>query len=413
MIKSWLYLSEHSNFPLENLPFGIFKTQNITPRVGVAVGEYVIDMQQLAENGILEDWHFDTNVFAQPYLNDFMGLGKEAHRQLRALLQSLFSENNVSLRHIISPALVLQTAVEMLMPVRIGDYTDFYSSEEHATNVGKMFRDANNALLPNWKQMPIAYHGRSSSIVVSGTDLHRPKGQMRPNDQEPPIFGASKALDFELEMAFIIGKNSTLGDTISVQEAEDYIFGFVLFNDWSARDIQKWEYQPLGPFLCKNFGSSIAAWVVSLEALEAFRTASPPQAPTPLPYLQSTGNHTFDIQLEVCIKTENGQESRITLSNFKYLYWNICQQLAHHTINGCNLNIGDMLASGTISGSTPDSFGSLLELTWGGKNPITLADGAERKYLQDGDTVIMRGWCQNENLRIGFGEVVGKVLPSK
>ncbi len=301
----------------------------------------------------------------------------------------------------------------MMMPLHVQNYTDFYSSIEHATNVGKMFRDPANALLPNWKHLPVGYHGRASSIVVSGINFHRPKGQMKPADAEKPIFGASKQLDFELEMAFVLNKNTEIGESISTQEAEDAIFGMVIFNDWSARDIQSWEYVPLGPFLGKNFCSSISPWVVTLEALEPFRTASPKQEPEVLDYLKFEGDKNFDINLEVYLQPENGEENLICKSNYKYMYWNMAQQLAHHTINGCNVEVGDLYASGTISGSEPNSFGSMLELTWRGQNPMKLSNGTERKFIEDHDTIIMRGFSEKDGIRVGFGEVRGKVLPAK
>lgn len=303
--------------------------------------------------------------------------------------------------------------VEMLLPVHVPNYTDFYSSIEHATNVGKMFRDPDNALLPNWKHLPVGYHGRASSIVVSGTPIHRPKGQMKPADQDQPVFGPCKQLDFELEMAFIVNKMTDLGESVTVEDAEDAIFGMVIFNDWSARDIQSWEYVPLGPFLGKNFGSSISPWVVTLEALEQFRTSSPKQDPEVLDYLKFEGERNFDIQLEVALKPENGEENVICQSNFKYMYWNMAQQLAHHTVNGCNLEVGDMYASGTISGKDPHSFGSMLELTWRGQYPLKLSNGEERKFIQDNDTIIMRAFAEKEDVRVGFGEVSGTILPAK
>lgn len=301
----------------------------------------------------------------------------------------------------------------MHLPIKIGDYTDFYSSIEHATNVGSMFRDPQNALLPNWRHLPVAYHGRASSIVISGTKIYRPSGQTKPANAEKPIFHASHSLDFELEMAFIIGKANELGTSISPQQAENHIFGLVLFNDWSARDIQAWEYVPLGPFLAKNFASAMSPWVVTLEALEPFRCASPAQEPEVLPYLQSEGEKTFDIQLEVAIKPQNTEEKTVCRSNFKYLYWNMSQQLAHHTINGCNMQVGDLCASGTISGTSPDSYGSMLELTWRGTKPLEMNDGTPRKFIDDFDTVIMRAFCEKNGLRIGFGEVRNKILPAK
>jgi len=301
----------------------------------------------------------------------------------------------------------------MLMPVHIPNYTDFYSSREHATNVGTMFRDPNNALLPNWLHLPVGYHGRASSIVVSGTPLHRPKGQTKADDQPLPSFGPSRLLDFELEVGFVVGKETQLGDSISTANAEEYIFGLLLFNDWSARDVQKWEYVPLGPFLAKNFGSSVSPWIVTLEALEPFRVASPAQEPTPLPYLQFEGQKNYDIQLEVDITAENGATKTVSKSNFKYMYWNMCQQLAHHTVNGCNVEVGDLYASGTISGPEKDSYGSMLEISWGGKNPIAMPDGTERKFILDNDTVIIKGHCVKDNIRVGFGQVSNKILPAK
>src|SRR5690606_10969916 len=303
--------------------------------------------------------------------------------------------------------------VSMQMPVHVPNYTDFYSSIEHATNVGKMFRDPANALLPNWKHLPVGYHGRASSIVVSGTPLHRPMGQSKPKDADKPVFGPSQRLDFELEMAFITNSFTELGEQISTEEAENHIFGLVLFNDWSARDLQQWEYVPLGPFLAKNFGSSVSPWVVTLEALDPFRVEGPKQEPEVFPYLKYEGKKNFDIHLQTFLIPESGEENLICTSNFKYMYWNMAQQLAHHTVNGCNLEVGDMYASGTISGKSEDSYGSLLELTWGGTKPIKLSDGSERKFIEDNDTIIMRGWCEKDGIRVGFGEVSGKILPAK
>jgi fumarylacetoacetase len=294
----------------------------------------------------------------------------------------------------------------------VGDYTDFYSSREHATNVGMMFRDPSNALLPNWLHLPVGYHGRASSIVVSGTNLHRPKGQIRPNQEEPPIYSASRQLDFELEVAFVVGKSTALGSSVSTEAAEDYIFGLALFNDWSARDIQSWEYVPLGPFLGKNFGSTLSPWIVTLEALELVRVPGPKQDPKVLPYLEYSGDKSFDLNLDVVIKTEKGDEKNVCRSNFKYMYWTMVQQLAHHTVNGCNLRVGDLCASGTISGPTPDSYGSMLEISWKGTKPVQMPDGSERKFINDGDSVIMRGWGERNGIRIGFGTCEGKVLPA-
>ncbi len=411
MKKSWIHLPANSDFPVENLPYGIFQYNNQAPRVGVAIGEHILDLYEIAQFGFLERITNPAAVFENQYLNDFIALGKPIWHYVRTQLTELLDSANPALQSHADKVLVRQADADLLLPVRVGNYTDFYSSMEHATNVGKLFRP-DQPLMPNWKHLPVAYHGRASSIVVSGTDFPRPKGQRKAADADAPTFGPSKRMDFELEVAFVIGKDTILGQTVSTAEAEDHIFGFVLFNDWSARDIQGWEYQPLGPFLGKNFASSISPWVVTIDALEPFRTASPPQEPEVLPYLQYIGNHSFDIQLEVAIQPANSAEHTICRSNFKYLYWNICQQLAHHTVNGCNICIGDLMASGTISGKEPDSLGSLLELTLGGKNSLVFPDGTERTFLEDNDTVIMRGFCERGELRIGFGEVRGKLLPA-
>jgi len=299
------------------------------------------------------------------------------------------------------------------LPVDVGDYTDFYSSKEHATNVGIMFRGKENALMPNWLHVPVGYHGRASSIIVSGNDVYRPKGQVVLEPNSPPTFQVSTRVDFELEMAFIIGKNSSLGNSVSTNDADDYIYGKVLFNDWSARDIQKWEYVPLGPFLAKSFASSMSAWVVTLEALEPFKVDGPSQQPVVLPYLSYKGSRNYDINLEVAIQPESCIETIVSHSNFKYMYWNMNQQLAHHTVNGCNLNVGDLMASGTISGKNPNSYGSMLELSWAGTKPVELIEGGTRKFIKDDDTVIMRGYCQNGKIRVGFGNVISKLLKAK
>jgi fumarylacetoacetase len=402
-------IPENSDFSIHNIPFGIFSTQDRSPRVGVAIGEHILDLAALAEFDVFE---FNTALLEKDTLNDFISLGKEITTRVRKKIQYWLKDDNSILAG--KPELfVKQSEAQMHMPVSIGDYTDFYSSLEHATNVGKMFRNPENALLPNWKHIPVGYHGRASSIIVSGQPIHRPKGQTMPNGVESPIFGPTKRLDFELEMGFICGKDTQLGESVSTKDAEDYIFGLVLFNDWSARDIQKWEYVPLGPFLAKNFASSISPWVVTLEALESFRTNGPKQEPKVLPYLQYKGEKNYDIHLEVGIQPEQGEETTVCFSNFKHMYWNMSQQLAHHTVNGCNINVGDMMASGTISGQEENSFGSMLELSWGGTKPIPLKDGTERKFIEDGDTITMRGYAQNGDIRVGFGEVTTKVLPAK
>ena len=402
-------IPENSDFSIHNIPFGIFSTQDRSPRIGVAIGEHILDLAAVAE---LDVFDFNTALLEKDTLNDFISLGKEITTRVRKKIQHWLKDDNSALAG--KPDLfVKQSEAQMHMPVAVGDYTDFYSSLEHATNVGKMFRDPENALLPNWKHIPVGYHGRASSIIVSGQPIHRPKGQTMPNGVESPVFGPTKRLDFELEMGFICGKETKLGESVSTANAEDYIFGLVLFNDWSARDIQKWEYVPLGPFLAKNFASSISPWVVTLEALEHFKLAGPKQEPEVLPYLTYEGEKNYDIHLEVGIAPEEGEETTVCQSNFKHMYWNMAQQLAHHTVNGCNINIGDMMASGTISGKEENSFGSMLELSWGGTQPIQLKDGSKRKFIEDGDTVTMRGYAQNGDIRVGFGEVSAKVLPAK
>jgi len=415
-LKSWLEISRESDFPIQNLPFGIYSTKNKTKRVGVAIGNQILDLSLLLKLGYLDSLSFCEHCFSNEFLNRMMGHGKLEIRDLRNRISELLNAENSELsqnKEDIAKVLDLQIESEMHLPVKIGDYTDFYSSEQHAFNVGSMFRDPDNALLPNWKHIPVAYHGRSSSIIPSGKDVIRPKGQQKLDDNENPIFGASKLLDFELEMGFITFQGKPLGNTISTEEADEYIFGMCLFNDWSARDIQKWEYVPLGPFLAKNFASSMSCWIVTLDALEPFRTAGPIQKPKVLPYLEYNGNKHLDIELTVAIQTENGSKKVVTNSNYKHMYWNMNQQLAHHTVNGCNVNCGDMLASGTISGPEEGSFGSMLEISWKGTKPVKMPDGSERKFVQDGDSVIFNGRAKNKYFNIGFGELISKVLPPK
>ena len=415
-LKSWVSVPENSDFPIQNLPFGIISSAILSKRVSVRIGDYALDLKVLAELGYLKDTGFDSSDFDAPFLNPMMKKGKLAVRKLRNRISELLLDSSTSLQNNpsqIEQVLHLISAVEVSMPVEIGDYTDFYSSKEHATNVGMMFRDPANALLPNWLWIPVAYHGRASSIVLSGQDIHRPKGQIKPSADEDPIFTPSRQVDFELEMAFITFDGKPLGDSISTEEADSYIFGLCLFNDWSARDIQAWEYVPLGPFLGKNFASSISAWIVTLDALEPFSVESPEQNPKVLPYLEFDGKKAYDIQLQVGILTNNKEETVVCNSNFKYMYWNMAQQLAHHTSNGCNIRCGDLLGSGTISGKSEDSFGSMLELTWRGTKPLRVKDGSERKFINDGDSVIMRGHSELNGVRIGFGELKSKLLPAK
>ena len=415
-LSSWVEVDQDSDFPIQNLPFGIFSKDNTSPRVGVAIGNQILDLKSLFEFGYLDSLGFSIQDFDNNYLNQLMLHGKQATRALRNRISNLLDCKNGELKENashVSSVLHAQKECTMHLPVKIGDYTDFYSSEQHAYNVGCMFRDPNNALLPNWKHIPVGYHGRSSSIVVSGTPVHRPKGQQKPDENNPPVYGPCKLFDFELEMGFITYQGKNLGESISTDEADDFIFGLCLFNDLSARDIQKWEYVPLGPFLAKNFASSMSAWIVTLDALEPFRIAGPKQEPKVLPYLEYNGNKHLDINLEVVLKTDNGVEKTISNSNFKFMYWNMNQQLAHHTVNGCNINCGDLLASGTISGPDEGSFGSMLEISWKGTKPVQLSDGTERKFINDNDTIIMKGYGQKNGVKVGFGEVSTKILPAK
>ena len=404
-----IHIPENSDFSIHNIPFGIFSTEGTSARAGVAIGEHILDLEAVAKLGVFD---FDTSVLSQATLNDFVSLGKSVTSKVRTDIQAWLKDESSAI-NTRENLFVKQSEATMHLPVRVGDYTDFYSSIEHATNVGKMFRDPENALLPNWKHIPVGYHGRASSIIVSGVDFHRPKGQVMPKDGTYPEYKASGRVDFELETAFIIGKDSELGDTVSTDKANDYIFGLVLFNDWSARDIQKWEYVPLGPFLGKNFASSISPWIVTMEALEHFKVDGPEQEPKVQPYLEYSGKSNYDVNLEVSIQPAGGEEQVVCNSNFKYMYWNMKQQLAHHTVNGCNVKVGDMLGSGTISGKTEDSFGSMLELAWAGSKPVAMKDGSTRVFINDNDTVIMRGHAEKDGVRVGFGEVRSKVLPAK
>ncbi len=412
--KSWVHIPKNSDFPIQNIPFGVFLTREDIITIGTRIGDTVVDLGAMHQLGYFDGIPLTEDIFLQDTLNDFISDGKKTWRLVRNRINEVFDIGNNSLQNSEDHKSIILFSldeIDMQLPVQIGDYTDFYSSKEHATNVGSMFRDPENALMPNWLHIPVGYHGRSSTIVPSGTPVHRPIGQTMPKGSENPIFGPSRFVDFELEMAFITTDANTMGESIPIDEAEGYIFGMVLFNDWSARDIQKWEYVPLGPFLAKNFASSISPWIITLDALEPFRTSAVKQDPRPLPYLSQEGEHSFDIQLEVDITTEKGVSTTISKSNFKYMYWTMAQQLAHHTSNGCKVNSGDMMGSGTISGPTPDSYGSMLELAWQGARPITLNDGSERKFIQDHDTVTLRGFCERNGLRIGFGEVSTKLLP--
>jgi len=408
-LKTWLEVTQSSDFPIQNIPFGIAFIDN--SKFGVSrIGDTVINLSKLYELGAFQSI-LSENYFDKGFLNDFLKKKKSDWRSVRNRISEIFTDENNKDKY--TSALYDLQDVEMCMPVKVGDYTDFYSSRQHAYNVGCMFRDPDNALLPNWLHIPVGYHGRASSIILSGTDIYRPKGQQLPLDAKAPVFGPCKLLDFELEMAFITGEGKPLGDSISIDEAEDYIFGMVIFNDWSARDIQKWEYVPLGPFLAKNFASSISPWIVTLDALEPFRCQGEEQEPEVLPYLKYTGNKNIDINLEVQIESANFSAHTVSKSNYKYMYWNMNQQLAHHTVNGCDVHAGDMMASGTISGNDESSYCSMLELSWKGTKPLSMPDGSERKFINDGDTVIMKAHSTKDNVRIGFGEVRTKVLPTK
>ena len=408
-LKTWLEVTQSSDFPIQNIPFGIAFIDN--SKFGVSrIGDTVINLSKLYELGAFQSI-LSENYFDKDFLNDFLKKKKSDWRSVRNRISEIFTDENNKDKYI--SALYDLQDVEMCMPVKVGDYTDFYSSRQHAYNVGCMFRDPDNALLPNWLHIPVGYHGRASSIILSGTDIYRPKGQQLPLEAKAPVFGPCKLLDFELEMAFITGEGKPLGDSISIDEAEDYIFGMVIFNDWSARDIQKWEYVPLGPFLAKNFASSISPWIVTLDALEPFRCKGEEQEPEVLPYLKYTGNKNIDINLEVQIESANFSAHTVSKSNYKYMYWNLNQQLAHHTVNGCDIHAGDMMASGTISGNDESAYGSMLELSWKGTKPLSMPDGSERKFINDGDTVIMKAHSTKDNVRIGFGEVRTKVLPTK
>jgi fumarylacetoacetase len=412
--KSWLPVDKKSDFPIQNIPFGVFISKDDIITIGTRIGEFAIDLGAFHQLGYFDGIPLTDDMFMQDSLNDFIADGRKTWRLVRNRIADVFDANNSTLQNNEKHKEVIifdVNEVEMLMPIDVGDYTDFYSSKEHATNVGKMFRGEDNALMPNWLHIPVGYHGRSSSVVVSGTSIHRPYGQTFPNGATEPVFGPTKLLDMELETAFITTAANNLGEPIHVDDTFENIFGMVLLNDWSARDIQKWEYVPLGPFLGKNFASTISAWIVTMDALEPFRCEGPKQDKV-LPYLQQKRTDTsFDIKLQATLKTENGDKNLLSESNFKYLYWSMAQQLAHHTVNGCNVRSGDMMGSGTISGPDKGSYGSMLEITWGGKEPITLKDGTTRTFFKDGDNIILRGYCENDKVRIGFGKCTGKILP--
>jgi len=414
-MKSFIDVAQESHFPIQNLPYGVFSPKDGgRPRVGAAIGDWVLDLLVLEEAGLFDGTEAGREkVFSRPKLNDFMALGRLAWQEARATIQELLLADNPRLRDDLElrrRAMFAMAEVEMHLPVQIGDYTDFYSSREHATNVGSMFRGEKNALQPNWMHLPVAYHGRASSVVVSGTEIRRPFGQILDQQTGKPVYRPSREMDFELEMGTFIGPGNRLGEPIAMGEAAEHIFGMVLVNDWSTRDIQRWEYRPLGPFLSKSLATSISPWVVTMEALEPFRRPGPEQDPQPLAYLRDDIDWAFDIQLEVRLQSVAMAEAAlISHTNFRTLYWNMAQQLVHHASSGCNMRPGDLLASGTISGPRRDSYGSMLELAWRGERPVVLPNGEQRSFLEDGDSVTMTGWCQGDGYRVGFGEVRGQL----
>jgi fumarylacetoacetase len=412
-LRSFIDVAPDSHFPIQNLPYGVFSAKDgLAPRVGVAIGDYVLDLWQLAQ-----DCRFDVvepAVFAAPQLNPFMALGPKVWSSTRARISELLRHDHPELRDnekLRKRALVPMADVKLHMPFAVSGYTDFYSSKEHATNVGVMFRGKDNALQPNWLHMPIGYNGRASTVVVSGTPVRRPRGQLKPPTADVPSFGPCKRLDFELEMGVVVGQPSVMGEMLTEKQAEEMIFGFVILNDWSARDIQQWEYVPLGPFQAKVFATSISPWVVTREALEPFRLHGPAQDPKPMPYLQQAQPNNYDMALEVGLRAaQMNSAQNISRTNFKYMYWSSVQQLVHHAACGCAMNVGDLLGSGTISGPEKDQRGSLLEISWNGTEPVELASGVKRAFLEDGDSLVMRGWCQGDGYRVGFGEVEGTIL---
>jgi fumarylacetoacetase len=415
-LRSFIDIDATSDFPIQNLPYGVFSSKDgLALRVGVAIGNYVLDLWELEQDSRLDVGAL--GVFAGPTLNAFMPLGPKVWSETRARISELLRHDNPELRdnaELRARALVPMSDVKLHMPIAVAGYTDFYSSREHATNVGVMFRGKDNALQPNWLHMPIGYNGRASTVVVSGTQVRRPRGQLKPPTAEVPSFGACKRLDFELEMGFVVGQPSKMGEMLTEKQAEEMIFGFVILNDWSARDIQQWEYVPLGPFQAKAFGTSISPWIVTREALEPFRVHGPAQDPAPLAYLKQALANNYDLQLDVGLRTADmNEEKRICRTNFKYMYWSSVQQLVHHASSGCAMNVGDLLGSGTISGPDKDARGSLLEISWNGTEPIELPGGAKRTFLEDGDSLVMRGWCQGDGYRVGFGEVEGTILPAQ
>ena len=417
-MKSWIESANEPDcdFPLQNLPFGVAGFGDGTVCCVSAIGKFVVNLAELEAAGLIGCGEAG-RVFDKPQLNNFMACGPKGWAGVRLALTKLLAagENRALSENAELQARVLveMSDVDMLMPFKVAEYTDFYASRCHATNVGTMFRGAENALPPNWLHIPIGYNGRASTVVVSNTAITRPLGQTKAPDAALPTFGPSKRLDFELELGAVIGVPSKMGQPITVQQADDMIFGYVLLNDWSARDIQAWEYQPLGPFQAKAFATTISPWVVTKAALEAFRTPTPAREHDLLTYLQEPGPMLYDIELEIFLQPEGGEKATlISQTNYSTMYYSAAQQLAHHGSSGCKMNVGDLLGSGTISGPQRNQLGSLLEMSMGGREPILLETGESRAFLEDGDTVTLRGWSQGAGYRIGFGECAGKILPA-
>ncbi len=418
MTKSWVESANtaDTDFPLQNLPYGVFSTEGTTSRCGCAIGDQILDLAALELAGLLKPT-VDGGVFHGPAINTFMALGPAAWDATRARLTDLLVDGGVTALKddaaLRARVLIPMAEATLHLPFQVAEFTDFYAGRHHASNVGTMLRGAENALPPNWFHIPIGYNGRASTVVVSGTPIRRPLGQMKPAAADKPLFGPSRRLDIELEMGAVVGQPSTMGEPISVSQADEMIFGYVLLNDWSARDIQAWEYVPLGPFQAKVFATTISPWVVTKAALEPFRVSTPEREEELFPYLREPKPMLYDIHLEAWMQPENAaRATRISETNYRYLYYSAGQQLAHHAIGGCKMNVGDLLGSGTISGPDRSQYGSLLELSWGGKNPVALETGETRSFLEDGDTMILKGYAQGDGYRIGFGECAGKILPS-
>lgn len=417
VLISWLKYEPNDSFPIQNIPFGVcyFKERDVT-HCCTRISNYVIDLAVLEQNGLLtsEAFNYDkaNPVFNQSHLNKFIQLGRPAWKAVREKIQEIFKADSQYANDPLFANIVFDISkVQMVLPVQIGDYTDFYSSKNHAFNLGRILRGEKEALQPNWVHLPVGYHGRSSTIVVDGTPILRPRGQIKPPTQENPVFSECKRLDFEIEIGAIVGKSNQIGKNVKTTEADDYVFGLVLLNDWSARDIQAWEYVPLGPFNAKNFATTISPWIITAEALEAFKVELPKQDPQPLKYLQDKYIYSWDLPIYCSYKTKNGEESTISTTNYKYMYWSLNQQIAHHTVSGCKLNVGDVLGSGTISGTDPNSYGCLFEINQGGKNKLTIGKD-ERLWIEDGDYINFTAEAKGDGYVIGFGNCGGVILPA-